>query len=78
MSQRPVAPVGEDLLDDGVVTVLAFGLDELEWGVGKDGVVRQAGNSSPCPAAALAFRSRTRRMISRAVIALPFLAANAV
>ena len=30
VSQRAAGDVGEDLLDDGVVAVLAFGLDELE------------------------------------------------
>ena len=40
MSQRPVGHVGEDLLDDGVVTVLFLGLDDQpERGVGEDGVV---------------------------------------
>lgn len=39
MRQRPVGHVGEDLLHDGVVAVLAFGLQELERGVGGDGVV---------------------------------------
>ena len=29
-SQRPVGPVGEDLLRDGVVTVLPFGLYQLD------------------------------------------------
>ena len=36
------------------------------------------GNSSSCPSAALLFRSRTRRMISRAVTASPFFDANAI
>jgi len=30
--ERPVGDVGEDLLDDGVVPVLACGLEELERG----------------------------------------------
>jgi hypothetical protein len=38
---------------------------------------RQSGNSSPVPAGVV-FWSRTRRTISRAVMALPFLDANAV
>jgi hypothetical protein len=77
--QRPVGPVGEDLLDDRVVTVLLLGLDQLDRGIGEHRVVAQAGNSSSCPAAACLLRSRTRRTISRAVIAWPFFAeVNAV
>jgi hypothetical protein len=29
VSERSAADVGEDLLDDGVVAVLSFGLDQL-------------------------------------------------
>ena len=39
VSQRAAGDVGEDLLHDGVVTVLAFGLDQLERGIGEDRVV---------------------------------------
>ena len=39
MRERPVRYVREDLLHDGVVPVLAFGLEELERAVGEDGVV---------------------------------------
>ena len=38
-----VVEVGEDLLDDGVAAVLLLGLDELERGVGEDGVVAPGG-----------------------------------
>ena len=42
--QRPVVPVGKDLLHDGVVAVLAFGLDnQLERGVSEHGVVAEDG-----------------------------------
>ena len=41
--ERPIAPVGEDLLHDGVVAVLVLGLDQLERGVGEDGVVAEDG-----------------------------------
>ncbi len=34
-----VGPVGEDLFHDRVVTALAFGLDQLERGIGEDRVV---------------------------------------
>jgi hypothetical protein len=39
VGERPVVPVGEDLLDDGVVAVVRLGLDRLERAVGEDGVV---------------------------------------
>ena len=38
-----VVEVGEELLDDGVAAVLLLGLDELERGVGEDGVVAPGG-----------------------------------
>jgi hypothetical protein len=41
--ERPVGDVGEDLLHDRVVAVLAFGLDQLERGVGEDRVVAPGG-----------------------------------
>ena len=37
--QRPVVPVGENLLDDGVVAVVFLGLDHLEGADGEHGVV---------------------------------------
>jgi hypothetical protein len=37
--QRPVGPVGEDLLDDGVAAVVLLGLDGLERRVGEDRMV---------------------------------------
>jgi hypothetical protein len=43
VGQRAVAEVGEELLDDGVAAVLLLGLDELERGVGEDGVVAPGG-----------------------------------
>ena len=41
--ERSVGAVGEELLDDRVVAVLVLGLDELERGVGEDGVVAPGG-----------------------------------
>jgi hypothetical protein len=41
--ERPVGPVGEDLLGPGVAAMVFFGLDDLEWGVGEDGVVAPGG-----------------------------------
>ena len=76
MSQWPVGQVREDLLDLGVVTVVFFGLEQDERGVGEDSVVAPEGNSSPWPSARV--RSLTRRTISRAVIALPVCERNAV
>jgi len=79
VSKRAVVPVGEDLLHDGVVAVLALGLDQLATGESVNTAwCRQTGNSSPWPSAACLFRSRTRRTISRAVMAWPFFDANAV
>jgi hypothetical protein len=37
--QGSAGDVGEHLLHDGVVTMLPLGLDQLERGVGEDGVV---------------------------------------
>jgi hypothetical protein len=37
--QRAIVLVGEELLNDGVVAVLAFGLDQLERGISEDRVV---------------------------------------
>ena len=79
MRQRSVDPVGEDLLDDGVVAVLVLGLDQLERGVGEDRVVAPGREQLALPGGAWRLRSRTRRTISRAVIAWPFFAeVNAV
>ena len=39
MGEGAVVPVGEDLLDDGVVAVVFLGLDHLERAVGEHGVV---------------------------------------
>ena len=79
MRERAVGDVGEDLLHDGVVAVLLLGLDQLERGVGEDGVVTPGGEQLALPGAAFFFRSRTRRTISRAVTCLAFfMDANAV
>ena len=43
MREGAVVQVGEELLDDGVAAVLLLGLDELERGVGEDGVVAPGG-----------------------------------
>ena len=51
--ERPVGPVGEDLLHDRVVAVLFFGLDELEGGVGEDGVVAPGGEQLVLPGGCL-------------------------
>jgi hypothetical protein len=42
-ARGPVIQVGEDLLHDGVVTVLPLGLDELGRRAGEDGVVAPGG-----------------------------------
>jgi len=47
--QRPVAPVGEDLLHDRVAAVRSFGLGQLERRIGEDRVMAPGGNSSSCP-----------------------------
>ena len=49
MSKGSAGDVGEDLLHDGVVTVLPFGLDQLERGVGEDGVVPPDGKQLILP-----------------------------
>ena len=43
VSQGPVGPVREDLLDDGVVAVLLLGLDEGKRGIGEHRVVAPDG-----------------------------------
>jgi hypothetical protein len=43
VSERPVVAVREDLLHDGVVAVLPFGLGRFERGAGEDGVVSPDG-----------------------------------
>ena len=53
MSQGPAGDVGEHLLHDGVVAVLALGLDELERRVGEDGVVPPDGKQLVLPAGGL-------------------------
>jgi hypothetical protein len=70
--QRPVGPVGEDLLDDRVVSVLGLGLDQLDRGIGEYRVVAPDGEQFVLPAGL--FWSRTRRTISRAVTCWPFFA----
>jgi hypothetical protein len=77
-ARRPVGPVGEHLLHDGMAAVVLFGLQSGERGVGEHGVVAQTQNSASWPAAALRLRSLTRRTISRAVMACPFFEVNAV
>ena len=49
MRERAVSPVGEDLLHDRVVTVLFFGLGQLERGIGEDGVVAPGGKQLVLP-----------------------------
>jgi len=49
MSERPVAPVREDLLHDRVVAVLALGLGSLERRVGEDGMVAPGGEQLALP-----------------------------
>jgi hypothetical protein len=49
----PVGPVGEDLLHDGVVAVLFLGLDQLERGIGEDGVVAPDGEQLILPGSGL-------------------------
>ena len=44
-----VVPVGEDLLDDGVVAVVLLGLDHLERAVGEHGVVTPGGKQFLLP-----------------------------
>jgi hypothetical protein len=46
-----VVPVGEDLLDDGVVAVVFLGLDHLERAVGEHGVITPGGEQFLLPAA---------------------------
>jgi hypothetical protein len=76
--ERSVAEAGEDLLDDGVVAVRASAWIVWNGLSVKTGWQRQAGNSSPWPRGAWQLRSRTRRTISQAVTARPFLEASAV
>ena len=54
--QRPVVPVGEDLLDDRVVAVLTFGLGQLERGVGGHRVVAPGGEQLVLPGLSLAVK----------------------
>ena len=49
VGKRPVVPVGEDLLDDGVAAVLLFGLDHLERAVGEHCVITPGGKQFPLP-----------------------------
>ena|SRR6516162_7451513 len=49
MCKGPAGDVGEDLLHDGVVAVLLFGLDQRERGVGEDGVVPPDGKQLILP-----------------------------
>ena len=53
MRERAAGDVGEDLLDDGVAAVLPLGLDELERGVGEDGVVTPDGEQLVLPVGGL-------------------------
>ena len=79
MRQRPVGPVGEDLLHDRVVTMLLLGLDQLDRGISEHRVVPPGREQLVLPGRCLLSRSRTRRTISRSVIAWPFFAeVNAV
>jgi hypothetical protein len=54
VGQRPVGPVGEDLPDDRVVTVLGLGLDQLDRGVGEHGVVAPGREQLVLPGGSLA------------------------
>jgi hypothetical protein len=67
MRERPGGQVGDDLLDDRVVTVLALGLDRLERGVGEDRVVPVGGEELALARGCFPFSTRTRRTMSRAV-----------
>jgi hypothetical protein len=53
MRERPVAPVGEDLLDDGMAAVVPLCLDQLERGVGEDRVVAPGGEQLVLPGRSL-------------------------
>ena len=53
MSQGSAGDVGEDLLHNGVVAVLPLGLDQLERGVGEDGVVAPGGEQLALPGCGL-------------------------
>jgi hypothetical protein len=49
MSQGSAGDVGEDLLHDGVVTVLPLGLDQFERGIGEHRVVAPGGEQLVLP-----------------------------
>jgi hypothetical protein len=49
VGEGPVVEVGVDLLDDGVVAVVALGLDGLERGVGEERVVAPGGEQLALP-----------------------------
>ena len=49
VGERAGVQVGDDLLDDGVVAVLAFGLDQFERRVGEHGVVAPDGEQLVLP-----------------------------
>ena len=63
--ERPAGQVGEDLLHDGVVAVLAFGLEELERGIGEDRVVGPDGKHLGLPGCCPPFQVTDRQTISR-------------
>jgi hypothetical protein len=60
VGERAVVPVGEDLLDDGVVAVVRLGLDHLERAVGEQRVVAPAGEQFILSLAGLGVESLTR------------------
>ena len=53
VSQGSAGDVGEELLHDGVAAVLPLGLDQLERGVGEDGVVAPGGEQLVLPGGGL-------------------------
>ena len=49
MSQRAAGDVGEDLLHDRMIAVLALGLDQHERGIRADGVIANILKLVICP-----------------------------
>ena len=67
MRQRRAGGVGDDLLDDGVVAVLAFGLQYLERAGDEDGVVAPGVEQRALPGGGVRVEALTRRTINRPV-----------
>jgi len=78
VAQGAVIPVGEDLLDDGVVAVLSLGLDQLEWRAGEDGVVAPEAEQLVLAGGCFVVQVPDPADDQPAVIAWPFFEANAV